>query len=279
MRGLALVLLAFTAATPAAAQKDCYPGPESNEAKTLAILSVPLAFAPMRAPVRPPAGAVEVALEVGTIPTVDSATRIPTICRPGKGPENTDLLPALFRPRVLVGLPGGLALDLSWIPPVRVNGVKANLFGLALGKAFGLGERVTVGLRAHGTFGEIRAPVTCPEEALDDPDSACYGGTESDDRYRPNVFGGDVTAAIRLAGGALRPYFGAGYSRLEPRFQVQFTDRAGEFDDRKVIVDLNRGVVFGGLDWAASGRLAVSGEVYAAPADAVTGRIALRVGL
>lgn len=279
MRGPKLVLLASLAAAPAAAQEDCYPGPESNEAKTLAILSVPLAFGPARAPAPPAPGVVEVGLEVSAIPTVDSATRTPTICRPGKGPENTDLLFALFRPRVLLGLPGGMALELSWIPPIRVNGVKANLFGFALGKALGIGERATVGLRAHGTFGEIRAPVTCPEQALDDPDSACYGGTESDDRYQPNIFGGDVTAAIRLAGGTLRPYLGAGYNRLEPRFQVQFTNRAGELDDRKVIVDLDRGVVFGGLDWAASGRLAVTGEVYAAPADAVTGRIAFRVGL
>ncbi|HEX9164581.1 MAG TPA: hypothetical protein VF862_01620 [Gemmatimonadales bacterium] len=279
MRGPRLGLLAVLLAAPAAAQEDCYPGPESNEAKTLAILSVPLAFAPLRAPARPESGAVEVALEISAIPTIDSATRTPTICRPGKGPENTDLLFALFRPRVLVGLPGGLALDLSWIPPIRVNGVKANLVGLALGKTLGIGASVTVGLRAHGTFGEIRAPVTCPEEALEDPDSACYGGIESDDRYRPNIFGGDVTAALRLAGGTLRPYLGAGYNRLEPRFQVQFTNRAGELDDRKVIVDLDRGVIFGGLDWAASGRLALSGEVYAAPVDAVTGRIALRVGL
>jgi hypothetical protein len=221
------------------AQEDCYPGPESNEAKTLAIFSVPLAYSPLAAPVREQPS-WRLGLEVSTIPDVDDETATPTICRPGKGPENTDLLPALVRPRVVARLGAGLVLDASWVPPVRINGVKSNLFGVALGWNSAMSGSVTFGARVHGTFGEVNAPITCPEEALADPASECFEGTESDDSYKPNIFGADVRLGFGAAASKVHPYAGLGYSRLQPRFQVNFTNSAGELDNRRVIVDLNR---------------------------------------
>lgn len=255
------------------AQGDCYPGRESNEAKTLAIFSVPLAYAPLVAPrAEPPRW--RLGLEVSTLPNIDEATRTPTVCRPGKGPENTDLLPALVRPRVAAWLGPGLVLDASWIPPVRINGVKANLFGVALGWDRAMSPSVTLGLRAHGTFGEVNAPITCPEEALADPASECFEGTESDDSYKPNIFGADARLGFGAAETKVHPYAGLGYNRLQPRFQVNFTNSAGELDDRRVIVDMNRLAVFGGLTWRLGESLGLAGEVYSTPADAVTLRIA-----
>jgi hypothetical protein len=78
-----------------------------------------------------------VGLEVAYLPKVDPATATPTICRPGQGPLNTDLLFGLLRPRIGLPLPFGLALQASWIPPVPINGVKANLFGLSSGRVSG----------------------------------------------------------------------------------------------------------------------------------------------
>lgn len=255
------------------AQDDCFPGPESNEAKTLAIFSVPLAYSPLAAPSRENP-AWRVSLEVSTIPNVDDETATPTVCRPGKGPENTDLLPALVRPRVAARLGAGVVLDASWIPPVRINGVKSNLFGLALGWSGAMSRSVTVGARIHGTFGEVNAPITCPEEALEDPTSECFEGTESDDSYNPNIFGADVRLGLGSTESRVHPYAGVGYTRLAPRFQVNFTNSAGELDDRRVSVDLNRLALFGGLSWRLSQSLGMAGEVYSTPADAVTLRVA-----
>jgi hypothetical protein len=255
------------------AQGDCFPGPESNEAKTLAIFSVPLAYSALAAP-NPQEPKFRLTGEVATLPDVDDETRTPTICRPGKGPENTDLLPALFRPRLAARLGAGLLLDASWVPPVRVNGVKSNLFGLALGWSGTLSPKLTLGARAHGTFGEINGPITCPEEALDDPTSECFEGTESDDSYKPNIFGADVRLGYGTAESRVHPYAGLGYNRLQPRFQVNFTNSAGELDDRKVSVDMNRLAVFGGLTWKLGDSLGLAGEVYSTPADAVTLRLA-----
>jgi hypothetical protein len=276
---LAVVLSALVLgwSAPAAAQGDCFPGPESNEAKTLAIFAVPLAFSRAAAPDLLPG--FKGGLELAYLPKVSDAIATPTTCRPGKGPEHTDLLFALPRPRIGMPLPLGFALQASWVPPVRVNGVKANLFGISLEKAFGRLDGFVAAIRAHATFGSVRGPVTCDDAALEDPASECFGGTRSDDRLRPNIMGLDLALGGSLADGRLRPYGGAGYSRLQPRFQVNFTNRFGELDSRSVEVDLDRLVVFAGATWEIAGRLGLTGELYASPADAVTGRMILRTAI
>jgi hypothetical protein len=157
-----------------------------------------------------------------------------------------------------------------------VNGVKANLIGLALAKTVGRADGLAAAIRAHGTFGSVRAPVTCDQDALTDPGSECFHGTISDDRLSPNIFGLDVSVGWPMAGGRLRPYLGSGYTRLEPRFQVNFTNQFGDTDTTEVEVNLNRVALFGGAAWQLTQRLAITGEIYAAAADAVTGRLIVR---
>jgi hypothetical protein len=278
MRRVAVVIaVVLGSPAAAAAQGDCFPGPGSNEAKTLAIFAVPLAFSRGGAPELLPG--FKAGVELAYLPKVDEATATPTICRPGKGAENTDLFFALPRPRIGLPLPFGLALQASWVPPVRVHGVKANLVGVSVEKAFGQLDGLVVALRAHATFGSVHAPITCNDKALKDPGSECFGGTRSDDRLNPNIAGIDLALGGPLAEGRLRPYGGVGYNRLEPRFQVNFTNSLGELDDRRVEVNLNRFVMFGGATWQASERLGVTGELYAAPADAITGRIVVRTAV
>jgi hypothetical protein len=272
---LALGLALVAAPHQLVAQYDaCRPGAGSNEAKTLALFSVPLVFGRGAAP-----GierGITFGLEAANVPSVDPTTATPTICRPGKGPENTDLLPGIARPRIGIPLPLGLALEASWIPPVRVHGVKANLFGFALARNVGLAHGVTAALRAHATFGSVRAPVTCDQQALGDPASECFHGQVSDDHFSPNIFGFDGSVGWSMAGGRLRPYVGTGYSRLQPRFQVNFTNQFGVTDNTEVEVNLNRVAFFGGAGWQLSEGFAVTGEIYAVPADAVSGRLVVR---
>jgi hypothetical protein len=243
----------------------------------MAIFAVPLAFSRGGAPEL--FSGFKAGLELAYLPRVSDATGTPTICRPGKGPEHTNLLFGIPRPRFGMPLPFGLTLQASWIPPIRVNGVKANLLGFSLEKAFGQADGLVAAVRAYATLGSIRAPITCDDQALEDPTSECFGGARSDDRVSPNIFGLDLALGGPLAGGRLRPYAGAGYNRLQPRFQVNFTNQFGVLDDRRVEVNLDRMVVFGGASWAVTERLGVTGELYAAPADAVTGRIIVRTAV
>ena len=101
---------------------------------------------------------------------------------------------------------------------------------------------------------------------------------ETDDGFTLTTEG-DADFGVSLAGGRLRPYGGAGYNRLQPRFQVNFTDQGGVLDDRRVEVDLDRLIVFGGATWELGTRLGITGEVYSAPADAVTGRVIVRTAV
>lgn len=269
---LTLVLL-FAAPAALVAQDECRPSTTSHEAQTFGITSVPLAYGPggvVRAGTK-----WSVGLELASIPEVDAETATPTTCNPGKGPENTDLLPLLPRPRVTFQLPSGFFIEASWVPPVRVNGAKANLFGLAVGRRFEVGARTGMTLRAHSTLGVVHGPITCNEEAIQDDTSLCFNGTLSDDAYRPNIFGLDLAADRRLSARVVG-YAGVGYNHLRPRFQVNFTD-SGDFTDRtKVLVNLHRGVLFGGAMWEASDALSASGEIYLAPGDAMTVRMVLR---
>jgi hypothetical protein len=262
-----------------AAQTPCFPGKHSNEAKTMAIFAVPLAFAGAGVP-SASASRLQLGFELSYLPNVDPATATATICQPGKGPENTDLLLAVPRPRVSLRLGSGFSIEGSWVPPIRINQVQANLFGVAVSWDHPLKqELLALRVRAHGTFGRINAPITCDDAALRDPNSLCFQGTRSDDRFRPNIIGTDVALYWSLAHRSVLPYFGVGYSRLMPRFQVGFTDALGTTDNRRIEVDLDRMVVYGGITWMASSRLGLSGELYSAPSDAVTGRVAIRVGV
>lgn len=276
---VAALVLVVPAAAFAQGGDNCFPSKTSNEARTMAIFGVSLAFGAAGAPVRTPSVRIEVGLEASYLPNVDRVTATPTVCRVGKGPENTDLLFAAPRPRIGLSLPSGFAIEASWIPPVRMAQVEANLIGMAVSRSIPLDRRGTIlGLRLHATFGTIKAPITCNDEALLDATSVCYQGTRSNDSFKPNIIG--VEAAIGWPlGTSLRPYLGAGYNHLAPRFQVNFTDQFGQVDRRKVAVDLSRGVLFAGATWSATSAISLSGEIYSAPADAVTARVAARVRL
>jgi hypothetical protein len=245
----------------------------------MAIFAVPLAFSGSASPARIPPGRLHLGLEVSSVPNVDPATATPTFCRPDKGPENTDLLLAMPRPRAWLSLPAGFQVEASWAPPIRVAEVKANLFGLALSRATALPRNGAVlSIRVHGSFGVIKAPVTCNDPALQDATSICYQGTRSDDEFRPNVVGVEAAVGWQL-GRSVRPYLGAGYNHLAPRFRVNFTDQFGETDRRRVSADLDRGAIFAGLGWRATAALELNAELYAVPADAMTARVVGRIRL
>lgn len=273
MRAVPLTLLLSLGAMPVLAQGNCFPSTSSNEADLFAHFSVPLAFSPAQSPWAYPPGTIQFGVEGTLLPDANDRIATPSTCRPGKGPENVNVLPGLIRPRVVFGLTDGVVLEVSWIPPVRVSGVKANLWGFAVSRTVSINPKGgTFFGRLHATIGSLHAPFTCPDKALQDPASECFQGTRSDDRYSPNIFGVEFGFGFPMASGRLRPYIGGGYNILHPRFQVNFTNAVDSTDRRKVEVNLHRWVVFGGVTLAATRTLSLSGELYSAPSDLVTAR-------
>jgi hypothetical protein len=229
----ACLVLSGALAAPLLAQGDCFPGASSNEARVFGILSVPLAFTAAGAPAESRRWS-----EATYLSRVDGATATPTVCRPGKGPENVNLLPGFLRPRISVGLPARFLVELGWVPPIRVRGASANLVGLALARIVPAGA-FRLAFRAEATLGVIHAP-------------------------------------REIGNGGLTLYGGAGYSHLAPRFRVNFTNRFNETDRRRVEVDLDRLTLTAGATLRLSSAIGLTAEAHAAPADAVTGRMVVR---
>ncbi|HEX7123666.1 MAG TPA: hypothetical protein VF178_14920 [Gemmatimonadaceae bacterium] len=272
MRARALALC-LAAALPGLAHAQCRPGPNSNEARLLAYYAVPLAFSPSGVLEPLPVGGVRLAFDLTWIPAPSDELQRTDRCFLPKG-ENTQLAPVLPRPRVAVGLPAGLVLEATWLPPLTVADATPNMASIALSVVRPVSPVLGVAVRAHATVGEVTGPITCPREALqlDDAGAACYGTAPSEDTYHPNVAG--VELALTWRGHRLAGYAGAGLSSLRPRFRVGFQEAGGDYDATRVIVDMSRVTALAGVRWLLTESADLHGEAYAVPEDLTV----LRVG-
>ena len=268
-------LVAFIIVLPAtiASAQRCVPTTTSNEADLFGIRSLSLAMSRGTAIAIEPAGTIRLGAEAVFLPTIDAATARPTTCRPGKEGENVNALKAAGRVRATAALPRNIVVEANWLPPVAVKGVRGNVLGLAVGGARRLTDRWVGALRANATFGTVKGAVTCPQSALVNEASECFGGTLSDDTFEPNMFGGDISLGFNAPTSRFAWFGGTGYSRLMPRFQVSFRNQAGILDTTRVLVDLNRITMFAGVTASIGHRIRGSGEFYATTRDGVTGRI------
>lgn len=256
---------------------ECRPPKDSSEAKLLAFFAAPIAFSPAGHAERLAPGAVRLSFDVTYVPKPAANIRRASYCQ--RKSENTDLSPIFPRPRLAVGLPGGLYLEGSYLPPVTVMDATPNLGSVALGWTRAMSRNAAgggtwVGLRAHATFGEVSGPITCAEDALQTSSAtrACYGTKPSDDTYEPNMMGGE--GIFGWNGGArLSAYVGVGYTSIKPRFQVNFTSQGGTVDDTRVLLDDSRITAFAGGAFKISPRASLTAELYSVPKDVTTIRV------
>ncbi|MEP7345431.1 MAG: hypothetical protein ABI877_09190 [Gemmatimonadaceae bacterium] len=251
---------------------QCIVPKESNEAKLLAYYAAPLAFSPSGTLGVMKAGAIRLGFEVTLIPAPGDELRRTNICFLPKQ-ENSQLSPVFPRPHLAVGLGGGFFAEAMYLPPVTVMDATPNMGSVALGYARALSAKTGFALRGHATFGEVKGPITCNKDALQDnnENSACYGDEISDDTYKPNILGAEAALTFqpseRLSG-----YLGAGFASLKPRFQVGFQPEGKPFDSTRVVVDLKRfSLEFGGA-FHLSHRIALTAELYSVPKDMTTVR-------
>lgn len=284
MLRLLVAVIVVGRAVPAAAQ--CIPPANSNEAKLMAFYEAPVTFATADAPTRLSAGGVSLTGELVGVPNAPRNDRRTDFCHAAKQ-EGTHLSPVLPRLRVTVGLPAGFAIEGAYLPPVTVANAQPNFGSLALSYSRVLlgdlaphvGPEVTLQLRAHGTAGSIKGPITCPRSALQqaNPVQPCYGTLPSRDAFYPNAWGGE--GSIGVAAGRVSAFAGAGYNSMKPHFRVGFTDLMGATDRTLVEVPLHRGAAFGGLSVELVQALDAAAEVYSVPSDVTTWRLAARYRL
>lgn len=278
-----LIVLASLSLAAASAEAQCRPPRDSHEARLLAFYQAPLVFSMAAAPASVAAGELALGVEMGNVPSPSAELRRPEFCYQSHS-EETTLTPVYGRPRVMLGLPVGVVLEASYLPPVTVGGATPHLASIALARPVELtvGRReVTFALRAHGTLGRVRGAITCPASALQTEDATvpCFGTRPSRDTFYPSMFGGEGALGVRARGGRVALYVGGGVTWLSPRFRVGFTDAAGNVDATEVEVNLRRGTVFGGVTWRATDAIQLSGQLYSVPEDVTTVRLTVAYGL
>ena len=275
------VLGCFAPSTKAAAQ--CLPGEDSNEAKLLAHYAAPITFATQTGPAFT-TGRVSVGGDLTYIPQPDPALERTGLCFMPKK-ESTRLSPVFPRPRLVLRLPLGIAVEVSYLPPVKVSGATANLASGALSLARPLlkvgGAPVLAIVRAHATRGYVNGAITCGTNALQQVDAtaACYGRQVSHDTFRPNMQGVDASLGRGFDDGRLDLYAGGGITWLAPRFRVGFTDATGYVDRTRVEVDLRRVAFFGGADYRLGRIWSATAQLYSVPVDVTLFRVGAVVSL
>jgi len=258
---------------------ECRVPKTSNEAKLLAFYSAPVSFSPASAPEHARPWTLRLGGEGGNVGDPDSAIQQSSVCFVRKT-EHTQLSPFFARPRLTLALARGLALEASYLPPVKFHRAEASLASAALSWTKRLrmaptGNSTDIMIRMHGTTGRVKGSITCPQQALQqaDPMRACYGTSPSLDTFKPRMLGLEGVISTAALDGRVAFYAGGGGNFLRPRFQVGFDNAQGFRDSTVIAVDLNRVAMFAGVSAQISSLVDLSAQAYGVREDGVTFRI------
>lgn len=225
-------------------------------------------------PARRDTGSIVVGGEAVWIPYLNADQR--RVGFNGTKLEDLNKAPVFVRPRIIVGLPRGLAATVAFVPPVEAFEVRPKLLGAALEQAVYESAGWNLGWRAYAQTGTARAAFTCPADA------AAFTPGDSQNLYGCLRASTD-TATLRYVG--IETIFGqsAAHHAVAPhlalavnyfanriavdalRFDVldgvrqQFVDRTTQ-TSRSTNVSMTAGVAF-----ALSRRLETAVDVFYAP--------------
>ncbi len=150
----------------------------------------------------------------------------------GTTQEDLDRSPLLARVRFELTLPAEVKAMIGWIPPVRIEGIAADLATLALEHALIEHGGWTLGLRAYGEYGLIAGDITCtPDQAGQPPGSAgnplgCLG--PSHDRFLIALAGIELQGGLSWWAGGPATYLGFAVNAMHLRFAVDALETTGE---------------------------------------------------
>ena len=278
-------------------------GPGAPEAKLMLYYSSTVAFSPLGTPfvadaraepivavglvenrptqtvvvARPHGPRVEASIELSYLPHLSAEQRTTGSDKP----EATNLAPLFARPRVAVRLPAGFAVEGSWIPPVRVFDVKANLCAGAVSRSFALPSRVRLVPRASFVAGRVEGPITCNRESMTTGGAAlatyfsrvCYS-SDSRDYFEPRHVSGELLVMRPAMRGRLHPYVSAGARNERTRFDIGVIKPDGTRDQDQPLLEVKTTRAYGtaGTSWLGPLGSRLAGEVYYAPGSVVTVR-------
>jgi hypothetical protein len=249
---------------------------DDPEGRLIGFYSAALFFSALGAPERLSTWALDAGLEVTYIPQLSKSQRTAFQDKP----EATNLAPVLPRPRVSLALPGALHAQVSWLPPVRVFDVEANLLSVAITRALEPGG-ITIAPRFVATWGKVRGSITCFEDLIRGTEGESVYFTqicnsrESDDHFKPQHFALEVLASRAIARLPFLPYGGIGVLREKTIFDIGVQRADGSRDPDHPILELRAtrpyGFIGGTVNAWRSTRL--TGELFYAPGSLFTARV------
>lgn len=206
----------------------------------------------------------EIGLELDTIPQLSEDQR--RIGFNGAKVEDLNRLPAFFRPRLTIGLPAKLSLDIAWVPPVNLQGVTSNLFAIGLERPFYTAGGLVLGGRIYGQIGTIKGDFTCTEEEAayppGSPENIWGCEAPSDDELTLNYVGLAFTGGYRV--GKTMFHWGLAANYMDMEFQVNaLTD--GLLDHTLLLADGWTWSINGGASWNLSKSFSIAAELFYSP--------------
>ena len=263
----------FAAAQERARERHTFSEPEG---RLLAFYSAAMAFTPAGLP--PDESRLAFMLEVSHVPSLSREQRRPSIDKP----ESTNLAPFFPRPRLSVRA-GNWTAEASWVPPMRVFDVEANLGAFSLAApSMGIGQ-YRVQPRVWGVTGRVRGSMTCSTREMigRGADLELYYNTvchsrESDDWFEPRMFGGELIASGTIAG--INSYAMVGGRIDRTRFDIGVLTALGDRDQDHPVLELHatRPHVALGASWRVRREVSAGAELFYAPGSLLTVRVSGR---
>jgi hypothetical protein len=210
----------------------------------------------------------EIGLELDTIPSLSEDQR--RVGFGGSKVEDLNRLPAFFRPRLTIGLPAKWSLDIAYVPPIELRGVKSHLVAVGLERPVYSSGPWTLGIRVYGQIGEVESDFTCSAEEASHPpgppDNIWGCEAPSEDEVTLNYVGAAFTGGYRIRKTDFHWGMAANYMDME--FQVDALT-FGFIDRSLLLADGWTWSLNGGTSWSLGGRTSLAIEIFYSPLSVI----------
>ena len=195
-------------------------------------------------------GKFNITAAISTIPELNEEQQ--TIGFGGFKSEDLNKSPVFGRGKITSGFYWGSIIELSWTPPLEIDGAKPEqMWGLAIAKQIYTNEVFNLGMRLYKFNGQATASVTCSEENVMQPlyspgnISGCIG--TSKDQIDMSHDGIEILFQRESSTG-FKPWFSLASTRLRPSVQInaplEFIQEVAFVETSGRLTTLNLGLNF-----------------------------------
>ncbi len=168
-------------------------------------------------------GDISFSAELGSIPRLTREQQ--QVGFGGFKDEDLNKSPAFGRARVSMGLFWDVRAEVSWTPPIELNGAKPDgLWGFALSRPLISNDTWGLGLRLYAVEGAVNADVSCSEDLADfppfSPDNLFGCLDKSDDKLDMDHEGAELILSLNRFPFGIQPWLSVASTRMDPFVEI-----------------------------------------------------------